>query len=74
MLSTSLITVQTLLFPNLLPEKAEVKIYNRKITLPVVLYGCEKWSLALRDQNRFKVSEDKVRRRLFQHKKDCVTQ
>jgi hypothetical protein len=33
--------------------------------LPVVLYGCETWSLALREEHRLRVFENKVLRRIF---------
>jgi hypothetical protein len=44
-----------------------VKIY-RTIILPVVLYGCETWSLTLRDERRLRVL-----RRIFGPKRDEVT-
>jgi len=40
-------SVQNLLYSSLLSEKLKIKIY-RTIILPVVLYGCETWSLTLR--------------------------
>jgi hypothetical protein len=41
--------------------------------LPVVLYGCETWSLTLREERRLKVSENRVLRRVFGPKRDEVT-
>jgi hypothetical protein len=41
--------------------------------LPVVLYGCESWSLTLRDERRLKVFENRVLRGMFGYKKDEVT-
>jgi hypothetical protein len=44
--------------------------------LPVVLYGCKTWSLALRDEHRLRVfenSENRVPRRIFGQKRDEVT-
>jgi len=49
-----------------------VKIH-RTIILPVVLYGCETWSLTLREERRPRVFENKVLRRIFGLKKDEVT-
>jgi hypothetical protein len=49
-----------------------VKIY-RTIILPVVLYGCESWSLSLREECRLRVFENKVLRRIFGSKMDEVT-
>ena len=45
----------------------------RTIILPVVLYGCETWSLALREERRLRVSENRVLRRIFGPKRDEVT-
>jgi len=50
----------------------EIKIY-RTIILPVVLYGCETWSLTLREKRRLRVSEKRVLRKVFGSKKDEVT-
>jgi hypothetical protein len=41
--------------------------------LPVVLYGCETWSLALREESRLRVFENRVLRRIFGPKRDEVT-
>jgi hypothetical protein len=41
--------------------------------LPVVLCGCETWSLTLREECRLKVFENKVLRRIFASKRDEVT-
>jgi hypothetical protein len=43
------------------------------IILPVVLYGCETWSLTLREEHRLKVFENRVLRRIFGPKRDEVT-
>jgi hypothetical protein len=50
----------------------EIRIY-KKIILPVVLYGCETWSLTLRKEHRLKVFENRVLRRIFGPKRDAVT-
>jgi hypothetical protein len=42
------------------------------IILPVVLYGCESWSLTLREECRLRVFENKVLRRIFGPKRDEV--
>jgi len=41
--------------------------------LPVVLYGCETWSLALREEHRFRVFENRVLSRIFGPKRDEET-
>ena len=35
------------------------------IILPVVLYGCETWSLTLREERKLRVFENMVLRRIF---------
>jgi len=65
-------SVQNLLSCSLLPQKLKIKIY-RTIILPVVLYGCETWSLALREKRRLRVFENRVLRRVFGPKRDEVT-
>jgi hypothetical protein len=42
----------------------KVKIY-KSIKLPVVLYGCETWSLTLREEHRLSVFENRVLRKIF---------
>jgi hypothetical protein len=49
-----------------------LKIY-RNIILPVVLYGCETWSLTLSKECRLRVFENRVLRRIFGTKGDEVT-
>jgi hypothetical protein len=56
----------------LLSRNVEVKIY-KTIILPVVLYGCETWSLRLREEHRLRVFENRVLRRIFGPKRDEVT-
>ena len=41
--------------------------------MPVVLYGCETWSLTLREERRLRVLENRVLRRIFGHDRDEVT-
>jgi len=56
----------------LLSKNLKIKIY-RTIILPVVLYGCETWSLKLREDHRLRVFVKRVLRRLFGPKRDGVT-
>jgi len=56
---------------SLLSKKLKIKIYRTKI-LPVVLYGCETWSLTLREERRLRVFENRVLRRVFWPKRDEV--
>ena len=57
---------------SLLTKNLKIKIY-RTIILPIVLYGCETWSLTLREERRLRVFENRVLRRIFGPKKDEVT-
>ena len=41
--------------------------------MPVVLYGCETWSLTLREERRLRLFEDRVLGRIFGSKRDEVT-
>ena len=50
-----------------------VYVYVYSIILPVVLYGCETWSLTLRYEHRLRVFENRVLRRIFGPKRDGVT-
>jgi hypothetical protein len=50
----------------------KVKIY-KTISPPVVLYGCKTWSLALREEHRIRVFENRVLRRIFGLKRGGVT-
>jgi hypothetical protein len=43
------------------------------LLLPFVLYGCETWSLTLREQQRLRVFENRVLRRIFGPKRDEAT-
>ena len=57
---------------SLLSKNLKIKIY-RTIILPVVLYGCETWSLTLREEHRLRVFENRVLRRILGPKRDRVT-
>ena len=61
-----------LLVSSLLSKNLKIKIY-RTIILPVVLYGCETWSLILREVQRLRVFENRVLRRIFGPRSDGVT-
>ena len=65
-------SVQNLLSSRLLSRNLKIKIY-RTIILPVVLYGCETWSLTLREERRLRVFENRVLRRIFGPRRDEVT-
>jgi hypothetical protein len=52
-----------------LSRNARVKIY-KTIILPFVLYGCETWSVTLREEHRLRVFENRVLRRIFGPKRE----
>jgi hypothetical protein len=56
---------------SLLSKIIKIKIH-RTIILPVVLYGCETWSLALREEHRLRMSQNSVLSRIFGPKRDEV--
>jgi hypothetical protein len=45
-------------------KNLKIKIY-KTVILPFVLYGCESWSLTLREEHRLKISGNRVLRRIF---------
>ena len=65
-------SMQNLLSSSLLSKNLKIKIY-RTIILSVVLYGCETWSLTLREERRLRVFENRVLRRVFGSKRDEIT-
>ena len=60
-------SVQYLLSSRLLTKNIKIKIY-RNLILSVVLYGCETWSLTLREERKLTVL-----RRIFGPRRDEVT-
>ena len=63
--------VQNLLSSRLLSKNLKIKIrLSRTIILPVVLYGCETWSLTLREERKLRVFENMVLRRIFGPRRD----
>jgi hypothetical protein len=56
--------MQNILSSRLLSKNIKIRIYKTIIFL-VVLYGCEKWSLTLREKNRLRVFENRMLRRIF---------
>jgi hypothetical protein len=46
-----------------------MKIY-KTVIMPVVLYGCETWSLTLREEHRLRVFENRVLRKIFGPKRE----
>jgi hypothetical protein len=56
-------TVQNLLCSCLLSKNVKIKIYK-----PVALYGCETWSLTLREEHRLRMFDNGIISRIFRPK------
>jgi hypothetical protein len=56
----------------LLPKNIKIRLY-KTIILPVVLYGCETWSLTVKDERKLRVFENRALRRIFGPKRDEMT-
>ena len=65
-------SVQNLLSSSLLSKNLKIKIY-RTMILPVLLYGCETWSLIVREEHRLRVFENRVLKRIFGPRRNEVT-
>jgi hypothetical protein len=50
-------------------KNLKIKIY-KTVILPVVPYGCETWSLTLREERRLRVFENRVLRKIFGPKRE----
>jgi len=57
-------SVQNLLFSSLLSRNLKIKIY-RNVILPVVLYKCETWTVSLWEEQRLRVFENRVLRKIL---------
>ena len=64
-------SLKKILSSSLLSKKLKVNTYKIFI-LPVVLYGCETWSLTLKEEHRLRVFENKVLRKIFGAKGDDI--
>jgi hypothetical protein len=64
-------SVQNLLPSGLLSKYVKVRVY-KAIILPVVLYGCETWSLTVTEEHKLRVFENRVLR-IFGPRRDGVT-
>jgi hypothetical protein len=65
-------SVQNLLSSRVLSKNLKIRIY-RTIILPVDLYGCETWSLILKEEHGLRVSENRMLRRIYGPRRDEVT-
>ena len=65
-------SVKNLLSSRLLFKNLKIKIY-KTIILSLVLYGCETWSLTLREERKLRLLENMMLRRIFGPRRDEVT-
>ena len=65
-------SVKNILSSMLLSKRLNIKIYGIKIS-PIVLYGCETWSLTRREEKKLRVFENMMLRRIFGPRRDEVT-
>ena len=68
----AIIRCRVFCLPGCYQKNLKTKIY-RTIILPVVLYGCEAWSLTAREERKLRVFENMVLRRIFGPRRDEVT-
>jgi hypothetical protein len=66
--NTSYNSAENFLSSRLLSTNVKTSMFKTTI-LPVVLYGCETWSLTLREEHRLRVFENKVLRRIIRLKR-----
>jgi hypothetical protein len=64
-------SLQSLLPSLLLPGNVKITIYKTTV-LPVILCGCETWSLVLSKKHRLRMFENRVLRKIFGVKRDEV--
>ena len=63
--------MQSLLFSRLLFKNLKTKI-SRTIILPVILYGCDAWSLTTKEERKLRLFENMVLKRIFGPRRDEV--
>jgi hypothetical protein len=64
-------SVKNLLSSHLLSKNVKIRIC-KTVILSAVLYGCETWSLILREEHKLRMFENRVLRRIFGPKRDEV--
>jgi hypothetical protein len=62
-------SVKNLLSSHLVSNKLKIKIH-KTVILPVVLYGCETWSLTLREEHRLRVFDNRMLRKIHGPKRE----
>jgi hypothetical protein len=67
--NVSYYSVQNILSSRLISKNIKIKTY-KTVILPVVLYGCETWSLTLSEEHRLRFFENRVLRRIYVPKRE----
>jgi hypothetical protein len=62
-------SVQNLLSSRLISKNLKIKTY-KTVILPVVLYGCESWSLTLGEEHKLRFFENRMLRKIFENKRE----
>jgi hypothetical protein len=58
-------------FPSCLTKNLKIEIHKTNfICYCLVLYGCETWSLTLKEEHRLRVFENRVLRRIFGYERE----
>jgi hypothetical protein len=65
------LSAQLYLFTN--KREQNIVKTHKNIILPVVLYGCETWSLTLREEHRLRVFENRMLRKISGPRRGEVT-
>jgi len=65
-------SVQNILPSTWSSKNMKISIY-KTIILPIVMYGCEPWSLTLGDERNLRLYENRVLRKIYVPKRDEVT-
>jgi hypothetical protein len=63
---------ETFAFQFAFQKNIKIRIY-KTVIFPLVLYGCETWSLNLRKKHRLRMFENGVLKKIFWPKSDEVT-
>ena len=71
--NASFYSPEKMLLSRLLSKKLKVNTC-KTITLPVALYGCETWSLTLREEHRLRIFENTTFRKIFGANRDKITE
>jgi hypothetical protein len=61
-----------ILFFHLSNKFKQLQCTKLQCVVPNILYGCETWSLTMKEVHTLRVSEDKVTQRILGHKREEI--